>query len=72
MENKSNIFQDGKGNWSSFRIVWCIAVLAIVFVWAYVSCKQDFLAPWPLDGMTTTAIFGGPGLKTFSESWAKS
>lgn len=61
------MFEDHEGNLSSFRVVWAISVLTIVFTWAIVGVKAGIMQPWPMDGLTTVGLFGGPGLKTATE-----
>ena len=62
-----NFLQDSNGNFSSFRVVWSLVVLTITFCWAMVSIETGKMAIWPLDGITTIALFVSPAAKTHVE-----
>ncbi len=66
-DTKGTLLKDGNGQFSSFRAGWLFTVFVVVLVWAYVSFKTGAIAPWPLDGTVTGAIFIGHGAKTFAE-----
>lgn len=61
------MFIDSTGKMSSFRVVWVIFVLTIVFSWGYVCVSTKKIEPLPLDGLTMLALLGVSPLKTFSE-----
>jgi hypothetical protein len=68
MCDKTKIFEDQDGNKSSFRVVWSISVIVIVFVWGWTSIATKTMQPWPLDALTTIGLFTGSAVKTFSEN----
>jgi hypothetical protein len=67
MNTFKNIFKDGNGNMSSFRIVWAITVLTIFFTWSYSCIATKSLHQLPLDGLGIIALLGASPLKTQTE-----
>lgn len=56
----AGVFEDNDGNSSSMRIVWTVAVLTIIFVWAYISIKTLTFQNFTLgDAGWFLALFSG-------------
>lgn len=60
-------FKDHDDKLSITRIVWTIAVLTVVMTWALVSLENNELCQWPLDGVSTVALFGATSVKSFAD-----
>ncbi len=64
----ASLFQDGKGNVSSMRVVWSFTIVVIIATWAYISIVANQLQSFSTgDALWITALFGGK----VSQSWVE-